>query len=87
MRKIVLVEGRRGRAVREVVAGLLGVNGGGWRERVEVWDWRVLESGRCALHEGGKGGGRELLGVVGFDEGKGRTVFVVNDGRDGTAFG
>ena len=51
MWKVVLVEGKRIRAVKETVQRVLQLNGGMWRERVDFWDWRVLEE--CAAHSVG----------------------------------
>ncbi|KAK0286673.1 hypothetical protein LTR35_002034 [Friedmanniomyces endolithicus] len=49
LRKVVLVEGKRRGAVEDVIEGVLALNEGRMRERVEVWDWRVLEE--CGGHD------------------------------------
>ncbi|KAK0845938.1 hypothetical protein LTR03_007144 [Friedmanniomyces endolithicus] len=49
MRKIVLVESKRRPAVEQVIGGILALNEGRMRERIEVWDWRVLEE--CGGHD------------------------------------
>jgi DNA ligase-4 len=75
MRKIVLVEGRRVEQVREVVRRIGRLNGGQFRERVEVYDWRILED--CLDH--GKGAGvlkRHFIGATLFDDTQKRVMFV-----------
>jgi len=66
-----------------VVQELLALNGGRWRDRVEVWDWRILLEGREGdEHAGGVSGevrirGNAFGGGVGID-GEGLEV-----GREG----
>jgi DNA ligase 4 len=77
MRKIVLVESRRAHAVEASIRQILALNGGKWRERVEVYDWRVLEE--CGDHSLGLVGGKKyVLGATMFDESKDRAIFVEN---------
>ncbi|KAK1065149.1 hypothetical protein LTR74_008121 [Friedmanniomyces endolithicus] len=49
MRKIVLVESRHRQAVEDVIGGILALNEGRMRERIELYDWRVLEE--CGGHD------------------------------------
>ncbi|KAK5116187.1 hypothetical protein LTR62_008513 [Meristemomyces frigidus] len=90
MRKIVLVDARDTERVGDVVREILALGGGGGgagdgggnkgalRERIEVYDWRVLES--CVKHDRQAENLKEfLVGATMFhehDEGKGRAVFV-----------
>lgn len=81
MRKIVLVESKRSGAVKETTRPLRALNDGRWRERVEVYDWRILEA--CADHELGAAESKGyFLGATMFDEGEGRTIFVEDTGRN-----
>lgn len=77
LRKIVLVESRRPAAVKLLVEQILGLNDGCWRERVEVWDWKVLETSAEEL-EGFGQMKRWFLGATIFDEGKQKAIFVGN---------
>ncbi|SMR59786.1 unnamed protein product [Zymoseptoria tritici ST99CH_3D1] len=75
MRKVVLVEGKRGEQVRALVKQIRRLNSGQFRERVEVYDWRVLEE--CLDH--GKGAGllkRHFIGATLFDDTQKRVLFV-----------
>ncbi|KAK4501562.1 hypothetical protein PRZ48_007371 [Zasmidium cellare] len=75
MRKIVLVERKRRAAVRATVQKIQALNGGAFRERVEVWDWRVLEE--CKKHDRSTDRvKRHFLGATVWDRGRGRAVFV-----------
>jgi DNA ligase-4 len=82
MRKIVLVESKRDEATEDVIKDVLALNRGRFEERVEVWDWRVLEAlGLAGGHALGKTGRRWYLGATIWDEGKGGSVFVWNGAR------
>ena len=75
MRKIVVVEGRRMEAVRAVVRDVTRLNHGGSKERIEVYDWRVLEaSGHHGL--GVEGAKDWFVGATMFDDTRQRTIFV-----------
>lgn len=75
MRKIVLVERRREPAVQRLIQMLEGLNAGRFRERVDVFDWRMLEE--CGEHDrGAKALMRHFVGATVFDEVQGRGVFV-----------
>jgi len=74
-RKIVLVETRRPHAVHNIVRRIAELGGGRLRERVEVYDWRVLEE--CAVHDcGAEALKRWFLGATLFDEAQERCLFV-----------
>ena len=77
MRKIVLVEARRTNAMRQTIDRILALNMNRWRERVEIYDWRVLE--KC-LDSGLRAGEAKtyFLGATMFDENRERTIFVEN---------
>lgn len=80
MRKIVLVESNRTRAVESCVQQILALNKGKWRERAEVWDWRVLEertSHDVVLDEAAMRR-RYFLGATMFDETNDSAIFVEN---------
>jgi DNA ligase-4 len=82
MRKIVLVESKRDEATEDVIKDLLALNRGRFEERVEVWDWRVLEVlGLAGAHTLGKTGRKWFLGATISNEGKGGSVFVWNGAR------
>ena len=82
MRKIVLVESKRDDATKDVIKDVLALNRGRFEERVEVWDWRVLEALDLAGgHALGKTGRKWFLGATIWDEGKGGSVFVWNGAR------
>lgn len=77
LRKAVLVESKRSKAVRDIIEQVEGLNGGKPRERIEVYDWRVLE--RCRGHGGSdRELKRFLLGATVWDEGRPRSCFVGN---------
>ena len=74
-RKIILVEANRQQAVKDVVSEAVDLNGSRLRERVEVYDWRVLED--CRKH--GSSADllkRHFLGATMFDGEQDRTLFV-----------
>lgn len=74
-RKIVLMESRRVSAVEGTVRQVLALNQGKWRERVDFYDWRVLEE--CSCHDVGAARAKALfLGATLFDEGREQAVFV-----------
>lgn len=79
-RKIVLVESKRELAVEAVVGEVLGLNKGKFRERVEVWDWRVLEL-LCEYAGDGADVRRWFVGATVWDEGREGAVFVWNKAR------
>jgi DNA ligase-4 len=82
MRKIVLVESKREEATEDVIKDVLALNRGRFGERVEVWDWRVLEAlGLAGGHALGKTGRKWFLGATIWDEGKGGNIFVWNGAR------
>ena len=82
MRKIVLVESKREEATEDVIKDVLALNRGRFEERVEVWDWRVLEAlGLAGGHALGKTGRKWFLGATIWDEGKGGSIFVWNGAR------
>jgi DNA ligase-4 len=76
MGKIVLVESKREKATDDVLKQVLALNHGRFEERVEVWDWRVLED--FTEHVLSNTGRKWFLGATIWDEGKGRSVFVWN---------
>ena len=77
MRKIVLVEAKRTRAVKAVAQEVLALNRGKWRERIEMYDWRILEE--CTNHDFGAGRAkRHFLGATMFDGAGERTMFAAN---------
>ncbi|GAB7330590.1 hypothetical protein MBLNU13_g02175t1 [Cladosporium sp. NU13] len=66
MGKLVLVESKRQEATEEVLRQVLALNRGQFQERVEVWDWRVLEElGGHALASTGR---KWFLGATIWDE-------------------
>ncbi|KAH9832142.1 DNA ligase N terminus [Teratosphaeria destructans] len=71
-RKLVLVERRRVDATRGVVGRVVALNRGRLGERIELWDWRVLE--KCAGHD------------VGAEEVKGDFIGATVVGVEGTVF-
>jgi DNA ligase-4 len=76
MSKMVFVESKREKATEDVLEKVLALNHGRFQERVEVWDWRVLEN--TGEHVLGSTGRRWFLGATIWDEGKGCSVFVWN---------
>jgi DNA ligase-4 len=76
MSKIVLVESKREKATEDVLEKVLALNFGQFQERVEVWDWRVLEN--IGEHVLGSTGRKWFLGATIWDEGKGCSIFVWN---------
>ncbi|KAK3714828.1 hypothetical protein LTR37_007563 [Vermiconidia calcicola] len=77
LRKVVLVEMKRRRAVRNTVKQILELNDGAFRERIDVYDWRVLEA--CSRHDLISAEWKKFfLGATMFDEGRGRAMFVSN---------
>jgi len=82
MRKIVLVESKRDEATEDVIKDVLALNRGRFEERVEVWDWRLLEVlGLGGGHALGKTDRKWFLGATIWDEGKEGSVFVWNGAR------
>ncbi|KAM0723695.1 hypothetical protein Q7P37_000683 [Cladosporium fusiforme] len=79
LRKLVFVESKREEATREVLREVLALNGGRFQEKVEVWDWRVLEllSERQG-HDLGTRGMEWFLGATIWDEACSGSVFVWN---------
>lgn len=75
-----LVESKRELAVEAVVGEVLGLNKGKFRERVEVWDWRVLEL-LCEYAGDGADVRRWFVGATVWDEGREGAVFVWNKAR------
>lgn len=76
MDKIVLVESKRKEATEEVLRQVLALNQGQFQERVEVWDWRVLEElGGHALASTGR---KWFLGATIWDEVSRCSMFVRN---------
>ncbi|TKA29522.1 hypothetical protein B0A50_03535 [Salinomyces thailandicus] len=75
LRKLVLVESKRVTGTRDVVQQVLSLNQGRLKERIEVYDWRMLE--RCVEHEMSH---QELkrfqIGATMFNQGTKRTMFV-----------
>jgi DNA ligase-4 len=79
MRKVVLVEGRRLPQVRDMIRQIQELNGGSFRERVEVYDWRVLEE--CSSHKKGADSlKRHFIGATLFDDGQEKSLFVAESG-------
>lgn len=75
MRKIVLVEGRRKRKTRELLALISSLNGGSLRERIDIYDWRVLEV--CEGHDrGAETLKKHFIGATLFDDTRKRALFV-----------
>lgn len=75
MRKIVLVEANRVQAVRSVLQQIVCLNQGRLSERVDVYDWRVLEE--CAGHDRGPETLKDhIIGATMFDEVASRRMFV-----------
>ncbi|KXT13167.1 hypothetical protein AC579_9391 [Pseudocercospora musae] len=76
LRKIVLVESQRGRQVREVLQQIKHMNGGCFRERIEVYDWRILEN--CGQHDKGIEVLKKMhfIGATLFDGTRKRAIFV-----------
>ena len=76
LRKIVLVESRRGREVRGVLQQIKNMNGGCFRERIEVYDWRILEN--CENHDKGVEVLKKMhfIGATLFDDTRKRAIFV-----------
>ncbi|CAK3840307.1 ATP dependent DNA ligase domain-containing [Lecanosticta acicola] len=79
MRKIILVERKRRTAVRDIVHTIQTLNHGRLRERIEVYDWRVLED--CAAHDRSADAVKgRFLGATMFDDTRERCVFVGEGG-------
>jgi DNA ligase-4 len=76
MGKIVLVESKRKEATEEVLKQVMALNQGDFQERVEVWDWRVLEE--LDAHALASTGRRWFLGATVWDEKSRCSVFVWN---------
>jgi hypothetical protein len=79
MSKLVLVESKRKEATEEVLKQVMALNQGQFQERVEVWDWRVLEElGGHALASTGR---KWFLGATIWDEKARCSVFAWNRNR------
>lgn len=79
MRKIVLVERKRIPQVREMLKRIQELNEGRFIERVEVYDWRVLED--CANHEkAAECLKRHFIGATLFDDTQKKALFVAERG-------
>lgn len=79
MRKVVLVERKRLPQVRDIISQIQELNNGSFRERVEVYDWRVLED--CSNHK--KGADclkRHFIGATLFDDTQKKALFVAENG-------
>ncbi|KAM0707828.1 hypothetical protein Q7P35_004477 [Cladosporium inversicolor] len=76
MGKIVLVESKRKEATEEVLRQVMALNQGQFQERIEVWDWRVLEE--LSGHVLASGGRKWFLGATVWDEVSRGSVFVWN---------
>jgi DNA ligase-4 len=77
MGKVVLVESKREEATDDVIRQVVALNQGQFQERVEVWDWRVLEE--LSGHVLAGTGRRWFLGATIVNDGK--AVFVWNRSR------
>lgn len=79
MRKVVLVESKRLPQVREMVQRIQELNQGKFRERVELYDWRVLED--CSNHKNGADClKRHFIGATLFDDTHKKALFVAEHG-------
>nr|POE87552.1 dna ligase 4 [Quercus suber] len=77
MRKVVLAERHRERALRRIKQELVALNGGAFRERVEIWDWRVLEEKSCKEHILVRANAMtHFLGATVFDESRQKSQLV-----------
>lgn len=75
MRKIVLAESNSIQALRHTVHQILRLNNGRLRERIEAYDWRVLEE--CTTHATTADLlKRHLIGATRFHETEQRAIFV-----------
>ncbi|KAF7192609.1 DNA ligase 4 [Pseudocercospora fuligena] len=76
LRKIVLVESRRRHQVREVLRQIKDLNAGCFKERIEVYDWRILED--CENHDKGVEVLKKMhfIGATLFDDTRKRAIFV-----------
>lgn len=75
MRKVVLVEGKRKRKTKELIVQVKELNGGQFRERIEVYDWRVLEA--CDEHAWGVERLKlHFIGATLFDDTRERALFI-----------
>ena len=72
--KIVLVEPNRVAATCSVLRELVGLNSGRLRERIDVYDWRVLE-GLPGHDTNDEHLGRYYIGATAFDRSSGRSFF------------
>lgn len=83
MRKVVLVESKREEATEDVISEVLALNQGKFEERVELWDWRVLEIEDVAKdHDLGKTGRKWFVGATVWDAAQECRVFVWNRARE-----
>lgn len=70
-----LVEKKRPAAVEDTLERILALGNGVFKERVEFWDWRVLE--KCVGHGRSADCLKEyFLGATMFDDTQKRAVFV-----------
>ncbi|KAK5119847.1 hypothetical protein LTR85_007173 [Meristemomyces frigidus] len=75
MRKIILVEAKRVQVVQDVLQQVVGLNNGRLKERIDVYDWRVLEE--CSGHDKGPEAVKEhFVGATMFDDTEMRRIFV-----------
>ena len=75
MRKVVLAEGKRRRKTKELIARVRDLKDGQFRERVEVYDWRVLEA--CEGHDrGAEKLKMHFIGASLFDDTRERALFI-----------
>ncbi|KAI5365075.1 Putative DNA ligase, ATP-dependent, nucleic acid-binding protein [Septoria linicola] len=75
MRKIVLVESRRRRATQAIIRQAKELNDGRLRERIDFYDWRVLEN--CDGHDRGADKLKtHFLGATLFDDTQERALFI-----------
>lgn len=76
-RKIVLADRHRVASLRQIERDVAALNGGAFRERIEVWDWRVLDQADCAAHSLPRSSAvKHFLGATIFDPGKGKAILV-----------
>lgn len=76
MAKIVILDTERKDDMEDVLDQVLALNEGRFQERVEVWDWRVLES--LDGHVLNSSNRKWFIGATIWDEGKDCNVFVRN---------
>lgn len=75
LRKILLVEQNRRQWVIDTAQQIIGLNNGQFRERIEMYDWRVLEC--CSEHDlGAEAVKKHFIGATIMNEGLERATFV-----------